>query len=909
MLSNLELERHFDHLGTPDEGRKLVRKARNESPVRKVQSNRGNVITKFCSRKMDRTIATESRTVEFPAAVMYEHDLSVLEYFPQPLRLDIVLSGKRGKAGRFQHTPDFLVIRKDGIWIEEWREESRLMDLAAKRPERYSRDEDGWRCPPAEEQFAAMGIAYRLRSADEHPRCFIQNMIFLANYLDSRNPVPDERFVLELRDLFRERHAIHLCELLEVEGFTADDIYKAITEDVVSFDLMNDLISDTGRTLVFRDEMTMVFHRKIGVAPLGEPFERQDASITVGGLVRYENQEYDIAMVGTETVVLKSNAGLLEMPMTWVMQHHRQGKLTVVSRPNESDPIAEVREKLSGFGPKALGMALQRAEWIKTACTAPESVPRSERTLQRYRSEMRRAGSAAIDQHLAIAPRYSACGYRERRIPEEIIELIAETVRCGYNTPTNVNIEWNYMDFVSACQRAGMHPCSRKTFAKELAKHRNVAQREGKRRAYQDSRVVHYLDLNESIHGVRPFQYVHIDHTELQIELCGPNSKKSLGRPWLSLAIDAESRSVVGFYLSFEPPSYRSCMMVLRDIVRRHGRMPDMLVLDNGKEFHSSAMQRVCALYGCHLRYRPSAQPRFGSVMERIFGTAQSQLINNMKGNTQVLRHARQATKSVLPENFVHWTLPGLHAAIDYYFVTLYGKEPHPAHGDGPVEHLQNRLIETGERRMRMVRFDDTFRIETCPGPRVGGETREVCIRRGVKVNHIWYWNDALRHGWLEGQSIPVRVDPWDVRYVFVLVGETWYRCRSKLSWLMRGYTELELRYAFEELAEKHSIKKKDLSPERVAEWMKVRDAANFDPRLATRQAEVRHVYDALGMTNVPDGASAAERVARRQDGEPVTFTPKTRTRKPKPARQVAIEITRTGSLDAERNRDDYDLL
>lgn len=38
-----------------------------------------------------------------------------------------------------------------------------------------------------------------------------------------------------------------------------------------------------------------------------------------------------------------------------------------------------------------------------------------------------------------------------------------------------------------------------------------------------------------------------------------------------------------------------SCMMVIRDLVRRHGQMPAMLVLDNGKEFHSAALSRVCA--------------------------------------------------------------------------------------------------------------------------------------------------------------------------------------------------------------------------------------------------------------------------------------------------------------------------
>jgi putative transposase len=464
---------------------------------------------------------------------------------------------------------------------------------------------------------------------------------------------------------------------------------------------------------------------------------------------------------------------------------------------------------------------------------------------------MREAGDSVIDRHLAIAPKYANSGRRERRLSDAVIALIAKTVREKYNTPTNVNKEWNYMDFVAACYGAGEDPCSRRTFVKELARHGSVFLREGKRRAYQDAPIVHYLDLHESIHGVRPFQVVHIDHTELQIELTIPDSKESFGRVWLSLAMDAESRAMVGFYLSFEPPSYRSCMMVLRDIVRRHGRLPEMLVIDNGKEFHSKAMRRVCLLYGTTLRYRPASKARFGGVLERLFETTQSQFINNLAGNTQVLRHARQATKRVMPSNFVEWTLPALHGGLDYYFATLYGKEPHPTHQDGPVEHLEARLTETGERRNRLVRFDHRFLVETCPSP-LDGETRKVDDQRGVKIQHVWYWCDAFRTHRLDGQNLPVRVDPWDIRHVFVLIGGEWHRCRSKLAWLVESYTEVELRYACEEFNKRYSVKKKNLEPERLAEWLQVRKASIFDSRLARKVSETRLIYGPLAMTTVP---------------------------------------------------------
>src|SRR5690606_11227844 len=95
-------------------------------------------------------------------------------------------------------------------------------------------------------------------------------------------------------------------------------------------------------------------------------------------------------------------------------------------------------------------------------------------------------------------------------------------------------------------------------------------------------------------------------HSGTNLEEQTTASRTRLGTPYLSLSVDAESRAVPGFYVSLQEPSYRSCMMVLRDIVRRHGRLPNTIIVDNGPEFHSAAFQRFCELYGITVRYRPA---------------------------------------------------------------------------------------------------------------------------------------------------------------------------------------------------------------------------------------------------------------------------------------------------------------
>src|SRR5271157_6514434 len=113
------------------------------------------------------------------------------------------------------------------------------------------------------------------------------------------------------------------------------------------------------------------------------------------------------------------------------------------------------------------------------------------------------------------------------------------------------------------------------------------------------------LDLATPRHGDRPFEIVHIDHTEADIELVSSEVSRPLGRPWWTLMIDAFSRRVLAIYLAFDPPSYRSCMMVMRECVRRHMRLPQTIVVDNGAEFRSTYFESLLARYECTKKQRP----------------------------------------------------------------------------------------------------------------------------------------------------------------------------------------------------------------------------------------------------------------------------------------------------------------
>jgi len=57
------------------------------------------------------------------------------------------------------------------------------------------------------------------------------------------------------------------------------------------------------------------------------------------------------------------------------------------------------------------------------------------------------------------------------------------------------------------------------------------------------------------------------DHTELDLELVSARTGPPLGKPWATFLTDAFSRRLLVVYLTFDPPSYRSGMMALRECV------------------------------------------------------------------------------------------------------------------------------------------------------------------------------------------------------------------------------------------------------------------------------------------------------------------------------------------------------
>ncbi|MBW4512319.1 MAG: transposase family protein [Scytonematopsis contorta HA4267-MV1] len=165
----------------------------------------------------------------------------------------------------------------------------------------------------------------------------------------------------------------------------------------------------------------------------------------------------------------------------------------------------------------------------------------------------------------------------------------------------------------------------------------------------------------DSRHGHRPFDVAFVDHIELDVELVCSWAKVNLGRAWVTFLIDSSSRRILATYLTFDPPSYRSCMMVMRVCVRRYERLPSTVIVQKGKEFRNIDFDKFLKTYYCRKQTIFETKPRFGWVCERLLGSANAMLICNIQENTQVNNNANVITQSIKSQNLAVWTLKDLY--------------------------------------------------------------------------------------------------------------------------------------------------------------------------------------------------------------------------------------------------------
>jgi putative transposase len=147
--------------------------------------------------------------------------------------------------------------------------------------------------------------------------------------------------------------------------------------------------------------------------------------------------------------------------------------------------------------------------------------------------------------------------------------------------------------------------------------------------------------------AIAPLHIIQIDHTELDMDVIDEKSGDNIGRPWITMGIDVYTRMVWCLHISLENPSANKVRKAIqhgiftKKTVQNYNTVnewdifgiPSIIYFDNGSEFKNASIKRLIdETLTSQVMYRPVSTPRYGGVIERMFGTINKALIHNLHG-------------------------------------------------------------------------------------------------------------------------------------------------------------------------------------------------------------------------------------------------------------------------------------
>lgn len=323
-----------------------------------------------------------------------------------------------------------------------------------------------------------------------------------------------------------------------------------------------------------------------------------------------------------------------------------------------------------------------------------------------------------------------------------------------------------------ACFKANLKLPSAGTIYKRidnLPQHQVTEKRFGKYTADRSFGPIGYMDEPNF-----PLELVEMDHKTLNIALVDDSDRKPTRRPYLTAAIDVYSRMIIGFYLTYDPPSELSAGICLANSIltkenwlqkfdineewKCWGKM-QTLVVDNAKEFRGSLLKNISLNYGINIEHRPVKNPhKGGSHIESWFRTLKESM-RDLPGYTFTNVVEKGDSN---PEKDAVMTIDEFEKWLLIFITKLYHRREHTQIKTSPVEKFQSCIIEQSQ---IISRFDNEHRVRMDFLPFVMRTIQEY----GVIINHIKYYSDVLRkyihsrkdnHAKSEAKKFIFRKDP-----------------------------------------------------------------------------------------------------------------------------------------------------
>jgi len=471
-------------------------------------------------------------------------------------------------------------------------------------------------------------------------------------------------------------------------------------------------------------------------------------------------------------------------------EKQRHNRINDISALDDNDPrkimakrrlayvIAVVKADITKFTEESLATVIDKA-----SKEIGDSSPPSHWSVYRWLKDYLTAG----EDMRALVPATKAKGNRTRKISnnkehcETIIKIIDVVIREEYLSLERPTVETIYSSIEDRIitenrYRANNdkllipHRSTVYRIIKKLDPYERDVARLGKRIA--DAR---HKAIKQGPRPTRPLERVECDDTKLDLFIYDHVRQLPLGRPWIITLIDVYTKMVLGFFLSFVPPSYLSAMQCLLHAIRPKTyvkeKYPDIvnewdtygimetLVVDNAKHWYSASFEEACLQIGITVQYAPPQVPWFKGTIERFFNTVNKRLLNPLPGKTfsNILEKG-----DYNPKKHALVSLEMFEKIFHHWIIDIYHQSKHRGINDVPV-----RLWKIGIDKYPPPLPPKNTELEILLGHIVW----RVISAAGVELFGLYY-NDlilaSVRNNLKKGQKVKIKYDPNDLSLIYV---------------------------------------------------------------------------------------------------------------------------------------------
>jgi putative transposase len=353
----------------------------------------------------------------------------------------------------------------------------------------------------------------------------------------------------------------------------------------------------------------------------------------------------------------------------------------------------------------------------------------------------------------ALLPNKSGFKKGVGRLSPEVEAVVQATIEDFYLHKQKRSVKKTIDEVESRCRNAGITPPHANTVRNRisaLSEKAKMERRQGRRAAREV-----FDPVRGSFPGADfPLAYVQIDHTLLDIMVVDEETRRSIGRPWITVVIDVFSRMVCGFYISLDSPGALATGLAIAHSIlpkekwlQQHGietpwsvwGIPRTIHADNAREFRGEMLKRACQEYGIDINFRLVATPHYGGHIERFIGTIARE-IHALPGTTFSNPTERGDYDSEAKAVF---TLKELETWLATFFIEVYHQREHSALDMSPAQKYLQGVLGTKNRPGTGLpkRITDEVRLRLDFMPYFERSIQQY----GVRLDNVGYYHDVLR--------------------------------------------------------------------------------------------------------------------------------------------------------------------